>query len=116
MRVMSRMSEDELSPENLKKGMLWYKPLTPEMNEYREETGGFPVFHSKITGKFEKWIWKKEYKTGDFSNKRRSSATEEEAQMALNALSHGEIGQEYIEILKFWYDRKTVNDFLALTP
>lgn len=116
MRVMIRMSEEEISPENLKKGMLWHKPLTPEMNEYREITGGFPVFHSKITGMFEKWLWKKGYKTGNYSNPRRSSATEEEAQMALNALSHGEIGQEYIEILKFWYDRKTVNDFLALSP
>lgn len=44
-----------------KKGKLWNRALTGDMKEFERTTGKSAVYHNKITGQFEHWLWKKEH-------------------------------------------------------
>ena len=43
-----------------KKGQVWNKPLTKEMEQFEQLTGKNAIYKGKITGQFEYWIYQKE--------------------------------------------------------
>ena len=58
---------EEISPENLKKGMAWNKPKTELMLQFEKETEYYAIWHGKITGHFEYWLFKNKLKKFNFS-------------------------------------------------
>ena len=54
-----------------KKGLPWLAPLTQKMIQFREETGKNPVFHGKITGQFEYWMYWRKPKVKKQTTKRK---------------------------------------------
>lgn len=58
-----------------KKGQVWNKPLTNEMEQFEKETGKNAVYKGKITGSFEYWLWMEDRRSKGLARKRRSSTT-----------------------------------------
>lgn len=71
------MTQEEISPNNIKKDMIWNKSKTELMLQYEEETGKSVLKNgNKIKGDYEYWLYKKGYKTKGFSDKRNRESSD----------------------------------------
>ena len=58
-----------------KKGQVWNKPLTKEMEQFEKETNKNAVYNGKVTGSFEYWVWMEDRRSKGLTRKKRSSTT-----------------------------------------
>ena len=65
------MTKEEILPNNIKRGDFWNKPKTPLMLQFEEETGRNAIWWGKITGSFEYWLFWKNLKISNFTEKRK---------------------------------------------
>lgn len=56
-----------------KKGQVWNKSLTPEMERFEKETNKNAVYNGKVTGSFEYWVWMEDRRSKGLTRKKRSS-------------------------------------------
>ena len=57
-----------------KKGQVWIKALTKEMEQFEKETGKNAVYKGKVTGSFEYWAWMEDKRSKGLTRKKRSSS------------------------------------------
>ena len=91
-----------------KKGQVWNKPLTKEMERFEKETKKNAVYKGKITGSFEYWLWMEDRRSKGLTRKKRSSTKPEPIKKRKVEVTYVNFTPRQLEILTEKHKSKLV--------